>query len=100
VTGAHSETAVVVKRVDSGEADTAEFRDLARAAGYEVVSQVTQTRKEDPAYCIGEGKVQELAQVVVARSMAELLAAVSGTWYLPKLYGLGGHTPGELRSWR
>ena len=66
MTGAHSDTAVVVKRVDSGEADTAEFRDLARAAGYEVVSEVTQTRKEDPAYCIGEGKVGELAQVVVA----------------------------------
>ncbi|MFC7227127.1 GTPase HflX [Salinirubellus salinus] len=66
MTGAHSGTAVVVKRVDSGEADTGEFRDLARAAGYDVVSQVTQTRKEDPAYCIGEGKVAELAQVVEA----------------------------------
>ena len=66
MTGTHSGTAVVVKRVDSGDPDTAEFRDLARAAGYEVVSQVTQTRKEDAAYCIGEGKVSELAQVVEA----------------------------------
>jgi GTP-binding protein HflX len=66
VTGTHSGTAVVVKRVDSGDPDTAEFRDLARAAGYEVVSQVTQTRKEDAAYCIGEGKVSELAQALEA----------------------------------
>ncbi len=64
--GTHSGTAVVVKRVDSGDPDTAEFRDLARAAGYEVVSQVTQTRREDAAYCIGEGKVAELAQVAGA----------------------------------
>jgi GTP-binding protein HflX len=66
VTGTHSGTAVVVKRVDSGEADTAELRDLARAAGYEVLAEVAQTRKEDPAYCLGEGKVAELAQVVEA----------------------------------
>jgi GTP-binding protein HflX len=55
---------VVAKRVDSGEADTAEFRDLARAAGYDVVAEVTQTRKEDPATCLGEGKADELAAVV------------------------------------
>jgi GTP-binding protein HflX len=55
---------VVVKRVDSGTADTAEIRELARAAGYEVVAAVTQTRTEDPAYNLGEGKVQALAETV------------------------------------
>ena len=56
-------TAVVAKRVDSGEADLAEIRDLARAAGYGIVGEVTQTRTEDPAYHMGEGKVTRLANV-------------------------------------
>jgi len=53
--------AVVAKRVDSGTADTEEITDLARAAGYTVVDEVTQTREEDPALELGEGKVEELA---------------------------------------
>jgi GTP-binding protein HflX len=73
VTGTQSETAVVVKRVDSGDADPAELRDLARAAGHRVAAEVVQTRKEDPAYCIGEGKVAELAQVVEAMEAETVL---------------------------
>ena len=42
------ERAVVAKRVDSGEPDTAEIEELTRAAGYRVVETVTQTRTEDP----------------------------------------------------
>ncbi|MEF8808383.1 GTPase HflX [Natronomonas sp.] len=57
-------TAVVAKRVDDGDPDTEEVRDLAHAAGYTVVGEVTQTRKEDPALHMGEGKVAELAAVV------------------------------------
>ena len=56
--------AVVAKRVDDGHPDTAEIRDLARAAGYAVVGEVTQTRTEDPALCLGAGKVEELAALV------------------------------------
>ncbi|QLH82860.1 GTPase HflX [Halosimplex pelagicum] len=62
-TGSHRR-AVVAKRVDSGEPDTTEIRDLARAAGYDVVGEVTQTRKEDPATHVGEGKVATLARTV------------------------------------
>ena len=58
---------IVAKRVDSGSADLAELRDLAAAAGYTVVDEVTQTRTEDPAYCFGEGKVEELAARVAER---------------------------------
>ncbi|MUV86860.1 GTPase HflX [Natronomonas sp. CBA1123] len=57
-------TAVVAKRVDDGTPDTEEIRDLARAAGYTVAGEVTQTRTEDPALCLGEGKVEELATLV------------------------------------
>ena len=56
--------AIVAKRVDSGSADLSELRDLAAAAGYTVVGELTQTRTEDPAYCFGEGKVEELAALV------------------------------------
>ena len=56
--------AVIAARADAGEADTEEIRDLAAAAGLTVVDEVTQTRKEDPALCIGEGKVEELAALV------------------------------------
>jgi len=56
--------AVVAKRVEDGDPDTEEIRDLARAAGYTVVGEVTQTRTEDPALCLGEGKVEELAALV------------------------------------
>ena len=58
--------AVVAKRIDDGHPDTEEIRDLARAAGYTVVGEVTQTRTEDPALCLGEGKVGELAELVAA----------------------------------
>jgi GTP-binding protein HflX len=63
-------TVVIAKRVDEGAADTEEIRDLARAAGYEVATEVTQTRTEDPAYHVGKGKAAEIAEVV-AREGAE-----------------------------
>ena len=56
---------IVAKRVEEGRPDTEEVRDLARAAGYTVAGEVTQTRTEDPALCLGEGKVAELAARVV-----------------------------------
>jgi GTP-binding protein HflX len=64
VTGTTTKTAVVAKRVDDGAADTAEIRELVRAAGYEVGGEVTQTRTADPALQLGEGKVEELAALV------------------------------------
>ncbi|MFB6281339.1 MAG: GTPase HflX [Haloferacaceae archaeon] len=56
--------AVIAKRVEAGSADLSELRDLVRAAGHEVVDEVTQTRTEDPAYGFGEGKVEEIADRV------------------------------------
>ena len=62
MTATHTaDLAVVAKRVDSGAANTEEIRDLAAAAGYDIVGEVTQTRTEDPAYHMGEGKVTRLA---------------------------------------
>ena len=56
--------AVLAKRVDSGTADLTEIEDLAVSAGYDVMGRLTQTRTEDAAYHFGEGKVDELAELV------------------------------------
>ena len=53
--------AIVAKRADTGEPDTTEIVELATAAGYEVADVVAQTRAEDSAYQLGEGKARELA---------------------------------------
>jgi len=69
VTGEHDpDTAIVVKRVDDGRADTEEIRDLVRAAGYEVAGELTQVRTEDPALQLGEGKVGDLAALVADKA--------------------------------
>ena len=69
----HNGRAVVVKRVDDGHPDTTEIRELARAAGYTVVGEVTQPRTEDPALCLGEGKVKRLAETVTTTEAAAVI---------------------------
>ena len=42
-----------------------EVSDIAKTAGYEVAGQVIQRRDAvDPAYCIGEGKLDEVGKAV------------------------------------
>ena len=42
-----------------------EVSDIAKTAGYEVAGQVTQHRDAvDPAYCIGEGKLDEVSKII------------------------------------
>jgi GTP-binding protein HflX len=42
-----------------------EVSDITKTAGYEVVGQVTQRRNAvDPAYCIGEGKLNEVGKTI------------------------------------
>jgi GTP-binding protein HflX len=67
-TTTETERAVIAKRVDAGTPETGEIRDLARAAGYDVVGELTQTRKEDPAMHVGEGKADTLASKVRTES--------------------------------
>jgi GTP-binding protein HflX len=68
-----TERAVVAARADDGEPETAEIRDLARAAGYQVVDLLTQTTTEDAAFHFGEGKVEEIAAAVRAAEATTLL---------------------------
>ncbi|MFB6129076.1 MAG: GTPase HflX [Halorhabdus sp.] len=65
--------ALVVKRVDEGSADTTEIKRLAAAAGYDVLATITQTRTEDPAYHVGEGKAEEIAEQLRARDAAVVI---------------------------
>jgi GTP-binding protein HflX len=64
---------IIAKRVDAGSADTGEIADLAAAAGHTVVGTLTQTRTEDAALHLGEGKVSELAALVREREAAAVI---------------------------
>jgi len=55
--------ALVAARADGERPDTTEIRALAAAAGYAVVGEVTQRRREDPTYGIGRGKAEELMRL-------------------------------------
>ena len=58
------QTAIVAKRVDEGDPDTEEIRELTEAAGARVVGELTQIRPEDPGTYFGRGKVEVLAELV------------------------------------
>ncbi|WP_435182818.1 GTPase HflX [Halobellus sp. EA9] len=83
---------VVAKRVDGGDdADLSEITELARAAGYEVVGTLSQSRDEDAAYHFGEGKVDELA-ALVAETDAEAVI-VDNRLGPYQTYNIGGKLP-------
>jgi GTP-binding protein HflX len=54
-------TAIVVARTATERPDTTEMRRLAEAAGYAVVDELTQQRREDPGTWVGRGKADEVA---------------------------------------
>jgi GTP-binding protein HflX len=68
--GIHTMRAILVKRNDPRSEDDRnelqmnELRELAGAAGYEIISELTQTRYPDRRYHMGRGKVEELALMV------------------------------------
>jgi GTP-binding protein HflX len=96
VTATHTtERAVIAKRVDSGTADTEEIRDLARAAGYEVAGEITQTRTEDPAYHLGEGKITRLSNAVAREGAAVVIFDNQLGPY--QTYNIGNELPERVR---
>ncbi|MDB9247743.1 50S ribosome-binding GTPase [Halorubrum ezzemoulense] len=62
---AHSDAtrAIVAARSEDDPPDTTEIRELAAAAGYAVVGEVTQRRRKDPTYDLGRGKAEELMRL-------------------------------------
>ncbi|MFB6127768.1 MAG: GTPase HflX [Halolamina sp.] len=59
--------AIVVARDSHVQPDTTEVAALADAAGYEVVDELTQRRREDPTYCVGRGKAESLMRLAADR---------------------------------
>lgn len=57
---------IIAKRVASGATDTAEIRALAEAAGYEIIDELTQSRREDSAYNLGRGAIERLSNRIEA----------------------------------
>ncbi|MEM3666991.1 MAG: GTPase HflX [Candidatus Bathyarchaeia archaeon] len=63
--GADGTKAIIVQRRQPFEnSSMEELKSLAESAGYKVVGKIEQTRKPDPSYQIGAGKVKELAELV------------------------------------
>ncbi|ELZ91212.1 GTP-binding proten HflX [Haloferax mucosum ATCC BAA-1512] len=85
---------VVAKRVDRGDADLTEISDLARAAGYEVVARLSQTREEDAAFHFGEGKVGELASLVAREDAAAVI--VDNRLGPYQTYNIGQKLPNDV----
>lgn len=56
--------AVLARRADEAPARTAEIERLTRAAGYEVVTTLSQVRPPDGAYNLGSGKAEAAAAAV------------------------------------
>lgn len=51
-----------------------EVSDIAKAAGYDVVGQVTQHRDSvDSAYCVGKGKIDEIKETIKADSIEAII---------------------------
>jgi GTP-binding protein HflX len=51
-----------------------EMSDIAKAAGYDVVDQVTQHRDSvDSAYCVGKGKIDEIEETIKADSIEAII---------------------------
>ena len=65
--------AVVAARSDDAPPDTTEIRELAVAAGYAVVGEVTQRRREDPTYDLGRGKAEDLMRLAADADAAAVI---------------------------
>ena len=72
-------TAVVVARDADQQPETDEIRRLAATAGYAVVDELTQRRREDRTYNIGRGKAEELSRRVAATGADAVLFDVALT---------------------
>jgi GTP-binding protein HflX len=67
-------TLLVECRVPQSTPRIDEVNDIAKAADYNVVGQVIQNRKTvDPAYCVGEGKLDEIRKIIEKDSIEAVI---------------------------
>lgn len=69
--------AIVAARATEEQPDATEIRRLAESAGYAVVEEVTQRRREDPGTWLGRGKADEVADLA-AETDADALVVDGG----------------------
>ncbi|ADQ66440.1 GTP-binding proten HflX [Halogeometricum borinquense DSM 11551] len=65
--------AIIAKRSSETPVETEEIRALASAAGYRVIDEVTQVRREDPGTHFGSGKVDSLSDRIEATDASVLV---------------------------
>lgn len=65
--------AIIAARTANGAHETAEIEALADASGYDVVETVTQTRREDPSYYLGQGKAETITQIVAEENVGTVI---------------------------
>jgi len=63
----------VQRRLNRETSSLEELKKLAESAGYTIVAKLEQTRKPDPRYQIGAGKVEELAMLVKETGAEKIL---------------------------
>jgi GTP-binding protein HflX len=63
----------VQRRLNREQSTLLELKHLAESAGYTVVGQLEQTRRPDPRYQIGAGKVEELVNLVKEKDAKKII---------------------------
>ena len=84
---------VVANRSTTTPVETGEIRALVRAAGDEVVTELTQTGPEDAGTYFGRGKVDELAKTVAGHDAQRVV--VDGELTPSQHHALESHLPDE-----
>ncbi len=69
----HTKAVIVHRHLSRERSNLDELSRLAESAGFEIVDKIEQTRKRDPAYQIGRGKVNELTAIVEAKGAERVI---------------------------
>ena len=80
-----SQTAILAARTSDEQPDTGEIRDLAKAADYQPVGEVTQRGADDPTYSLGRGKAEAVMRLAANEEADTVIFD-------------GGLTPGQTAS--
>lgn len=88
-------TAIIVQRVEPFQkSDTAEIEKLTRSAGYDIAAVLTQSRKQDKEYNVGQGKVHE-SNIVAKEHDADAIV-VDNKLGPYQMYNYGIYVPNEV----
>ncbi|ERH04316.1 MAG: GTP-binding protein HflX [Halorubrum sp. J07HR59] len=80
-----SQTAILAARASDEPPDTGEIRNLAKAADYQPIGEITQRGEDDPTYSLGRGKAEALMRLAASEEADTVIFD-------------GGLTPGQTAS--